>query len=833
MKQSIQFLYKIFKLEGDRGYDNRAVVGGLDRILATWEADARLEELPEDVIQAVIVRLRDYSRLSASSRAEALGGLWRRLQQDAGAEPLEFPPAGDEAAHEESPSIIAPDTKAVPEAPVEAEQPVIKRARRHSPPHPAEVMTDLHDNSSGLDAPVTVLDGVGARYATTLERLGLNSLRDMLYNFPRRYIDYSRLVPINRLHYGDIVTVIGTIQNISTHPMRSGNSKRVEAVLSDGTGALRITWFNPYAAKRYSSGMQISVSGKIDQYLGRLVMNTPEVESLDQQQLSTNRIAPVYPLSGPITQKWMRGMMHKVITHWAPRTHDPLPEQVRSAADLVTLSEALLQIHFPDSWEGLKSAQQRLAFDEIFYLQLGVESQKRAWKSRTGRIFETPEEVLDQYKQLLPYELTGAQQNAVSDIRQDLSSGSPMNRLVQGDVGSGKTVIAAMAIAMLTRHGSQAALMAPTSILAEQHYRSLIDLLSSSLQALDGGEIRLLIGSTPESEKEEIRAGLGDGAIKLVIGTHALIEDPVVFADLELAVVDEQHRFGVEQRALLRSKGTNPHLLMMTATPIPRSLAMTVYGDLELSIIDELPPGRLPVGTYVLTPLERERVYRLIKSQVDSGHQAFIIYPLVEESNGDHMAAVEGRDRLQNDIFPEYRLGLLHGRLRPEEKDDVMQRFSRGEDQIMVSTSVVEVGVDIPNATVMLIEGANRFGLAQLHQFRGRVGRGTDKAYCLLIPETADDIENERLQVMAQTNDGFELADHDLRQRGPGEFLGTRQSGYSELQMASLTDIPLIEKARQQAQAVLENDPDLQLPENQLLRLYLDRSWGLSKTDIS
>lgn len=833
MKQSIQFLYKIFKLEGERGYDNRAVVGGLDRVLATWEADARLEELQEEVIQAVIARLRDYSRLSGSSRAEALEGLWRRLQQDAGADPLEFPPARDEAALEEPPATNAPGTKETPEAPVESAQPVKKRARRPSPPHPAEVMTELQDNSSGLDAPVTVLDGVGSRYSGTLERLGINTLRDMLYNFPRRYIDYSRLVPINRLRYGEIVTVIGTIQNISTHPIRSGNSKRVEAVLSDGTGALRLTWFNPWMAKRFRSGMQVSVSGKIDQYLGRLVMNNPEIENLDQQQLSTNRVVPVYPLSGSITQKWMRGMMHKVITHWAPRTHDPLPEGVRSAADLVTLSEALLQIHFPDSWEALKSAQQRLAFDEIFYLQLGVESQKRAWKSRTGRIFETPDEILDQYKQLLPYELTGAQQSAVADIRQDLSSGSPMNRLLQGDVGSGKTVIAAMAIAMVTRHGSQAALMAPTSILAEQHYRSLIDLLSSSLQALDGGEIRLLIGSTPESEKEEIRAGLGEGAVKLVIGTHALIEDPVVFADLELAVVDEQHRFGVEQRALLRSKGTNPHLLMMTATPIPRSLAMTVYGDLELSIIDELPPGRKPVGTYVLTPLERERVYRLIKSQVDSGHQAFIIYPLVEESNGDHMAAVESRDRLQNDIFPQFRLGLLHGRLRPEEKDDVMQRFSRGEDQIMVSTSVVEVGVDIPNATVMLIEGANRFGLAQLHQFRGRVGRGTDQAYCLLIPETADDIENERLQVMVQTNDGFELADHDLRQRGPGEFLGTRQSGYSELQMASLTDIPLIEKARHQAQAVLENDPDLQLPEYQLLRLYLDRSWGYSKTDIS
>ncbi len=472
MKQSIQILYKIFKLEGERGYDNRAVVGGLDRVLVTWEADARLEELPEEVIQAVSARLRDYSRLSVSSRAEALEGLWRRLQQDAGAEPIEFPPAESEAPLEEASASDDPGKEITPEASTQTKQTVVKRTRRPSPPLPAEVMTEVDDKSPGLDAPVTVLDGVGPRNAGTLERLGIHTLRDMLYNFPRTYIDYSRLEPINRLRYGDIVTVIGTIQNLASRPMHSGSSKRVEAVLSDGSGAIRLTWFNPWMAKRLNSGMQVSVSGKIDQYLGRLVMNNPEVENLDQQQLSTNRIAPVYSLSGSITQKWMRGMMHKVITHWAPRTHDPLPESVRSAAGLVSLSEALLQIHYPDSWEALESSQQRLAFDEIFYLQLGVESQKRAWKSRTGRIFETPEEVLGQFIGQLPYELTGAQHRAVADIQQDLSSGSPMNRLLQGDVGSGKTVIAALAIAMVTRHMSQAALMAPTSILAEQHYKS-------------------------------------------------------------------------------------------------------------------------------------------------------------------------------------------------------------------------------------------------------------------------------------------------------------------------------------------------------------------------
>ncbi|MGW8249467.1 MAG: ATP-dependent DNA helicase RecG [Anaerolineales bacterium] len=830
MKQSIQFLYKIFKLEADRGYDNRAVVGGLDRILSNWEADARLEGLPEEVIQVVNSRLHDYSRLSESSRVEALQGLWQRLEQETGAEPLEFPPADGGQVESQPPSSST--NKRTPSTSPRTDEPSApKRTRRSATP---QSPTEIRDASPGLDAPVTVLDGVGPRNASTLERLGLKTLRDMLYNFPRRYIDYSRLEPINRLRYGDQVTIIGTIQRLATHPMPGGNSKRVEAILSDGSGSLRITWFNPWVAKRISNGVQVSVSGKIDQYLGRLVMNNPEVEKLDQQQLSTNRIVPVYSLTSNITPNWMRKMMHQVISYWAPRIQDPLSEEMRSYADLMPLPEALLQIHFPDSWEQLKSAQQRLAFDEIFYLQLGVESQKRLWRSYTGRVFETSEELLDQYMQKLPYELTAAQQRALEDIRTDLSSGYPMNRLLQGDVGSGKTIIAALAVAMVTRHAAQAALMAPTSILAEQHYRNLVNLLVDTIPTLESGQVRLLIGSTPESEKETIRAGLADGSIKLVVGTHALIEDPVIFADLELAVVDEQHRFGVEQRALLHSKGTNPHLLMMTATPIPRSLALTVYGDLDLSVIDELPPGRQPVGTYVLTPVERERVYGLIKSQVDSGRQAFIIFPLVEESEqSEQMAAVQMHTHLKEEVFTTYRLGLLHGRLRPEEKDEVMQRFSHGEDQILVSTSVVEVGVDIPNATVMLVEGANRFGLAQLHQFRGRVGRGSDKAYCLLIPETADQIENQRLQVMAKTNDGFELADYDLQQRGPGEFLGTRQSGYIELQMASLTDLPLIEKGRRQARELLEKDPELQLPEHQLLRERFEQSWGAGKPDSS
>lgn len=850
MKPSVERLYKIFKLEVERGYDNRAVVGGLERLLESWEAEARLGGLPEELIQVIRNCLRSYGDLDEAMRAQSLQELWQRLEREAGADPLSFPlpePKTEsiEAAGRTASHIKQLTNKTGFEIPAPLAAPDQSRSRRTRKTRTA-VATEIDGQPPALNASVTVLPGVGPGNAKNLGRLNIKTLRDMLYFFPRRYVDYSQLLPINRLRYNQEVTVIGTLQSVETRPRSGGNLKIVEAILSDGTGALRLTWFNPWMAKRLHPGLQVSVAGRVDQYLGRLVMTNPSVEPLDQQQLSTNRIVPIYPSTANIHQAWLRRIIAQVINQWAPRLADPLPEKVRRSAGLVELSEALLQIHFPDSWEKLKAAQERLAFDEIFLLQLGVLGQKRAWQSRSARVFDIPQEWLEQIVSKLPFPLTTAQQRVLEDVRRDLASGRPMNRLLQGDVGSGKTVIAALAIAMVTRHASQAAFMAPTSILAEQHYHSMLKFLSEAggqQETIDGEtfapilapeQIRLLIGSTPENEKNEIREGLANGSIKLVIGTHALIEDPVAFADLELAIVDEQHRFGVEQRAALRSKGTNPHLLVMTATPIPRSLALTIYGDLDLSIIDEMPPGRQTVGTYLLSPRERERAYRLIRSQVEAGRQAFIIYPLIEESEkSEALAAVEEHARLQAEIFPSFRVGLLHGRLTPDEKDEVMHRFRRNEYQILVSTSVVEVGVDIPNATVMLIEGANRFGLAQLHQFRGRVGRGAEKSYCILIPDTTDAVENERLQVMTQTNDGFILAEQDLRQRGPGEFLGTRQSGYKELQLASLTDIHLIEKARRHAQELFDSDPNLELAENRPLAGYLENFWGEIRSDIS
>jgi len=411
-----------------------------------------------------------------------------------------------------------------------------------------------------------------------------------------------------------------------------------------------------------------------------------------------------------------------------------------------------------------------------------------------------------------------------------------MNRLLQGDVGSGKTVVAALAAGMVTRMGAQAAIMAPTGILAEQHYRNFSNLLTLGEGGLQPAAICLLTGDTPNGERTEIYEKLASGEIKVLVGTHALLEEPVTFANLQLAIIDEQHRFGVEQRALLRAKGRNPHLLVMTATPIPRSLALTIYCDLDISIMDEMPTGRQPVQTFVLRPQERERAYSLIRSQIQAGKQAFIIYPLIEESEkmDELRAAVDEHARLQAEIFPDLQLGLLHGRMRPDEKERVMADFRDKKYDILISTTVVEVGVDIPNATVMLIEGANRFGLAQLHQLRGRVGRVADQSYCLLIPDHEDAVENERLQAMAESNDGFVLAERDLQQRGPGEFLGTRQSGYaSSLRMASLTDVALIEKARLQAKKLFEKDPALQKEEHRLLAEALERFCGGGKGDVS
>lgn len=803
-------------------------MGGLANILSSWELEAREDQLHEQIIQAVISRLRDYHRLSEESREEALKGIWKRVNKES---PLEQ--KQDQVDEENLPTEKpTPAPQQISEPPAQVKKP--------SQPDQKELQTEESVTPPAekldVDIPVNSIKGIGEKKTSALTRMGISSIRDLLYTFPRRHDDYSKLKPIGNLWFGEEVTVIGTIDSVSTRSIRSGKMKLVEAVVSDKSGALKVTWFNqPWLEQQLSRAKHVVLSGEIEQYLGRLTMNNPEWEPLSKKQLHTNRIVPVYPLTKNITQKWLRGIIHDAVQKYGPSIEDPLPDQLRSSISLPKLPDAIQEIHFPDSDQSLQKAKQRLAFDELFLLQMGVLKQKMQWENRPGQVFDSPDDWINSRVKQLPFQLTKAQIKALTQIREDLRSGHPMNRLLQGDVGSGKTVIAALAALIVIRQGAQAAFMAPTSILAEQHFNTLKKLLNNDPNEVKENEISLLIGSTPEDQKEQIRKKLSQGEIKLVIGTHALLQEPVEFQNLQLAIVDEQHRFGVEQRGILRQKGNNPHLLVMTATPIPRSLALTTFGDLELSVIDELPPGRLSVETHVLYPREIERAYSLVRRQVDNGNQAFIIYPLVEESeNIDEKAAVDEFRRLQDEIFPSYSLGLLHGQMRPDEKVNVMTLFRDKEIQILISTSVVEVGVDIPGATVMLVEGAHRFGLAQLHQFRGRVGRSDQKSYCILIPGNAEEVENQRLQAMVETNDGFVLAEKDLAIRGPGQFLGTRQSGYTELKFASITDLQLIEQARQHASELFRQDPELSQENHQKLALAVNQFWTQKNSgDIS
>ena len=803
------------RLERSQGYQNKAVMGGFGALASSWPADARGAKMPESLISRVSAILRLYPDKSSEERRLDLMEMAAILNLgEIGA----FPPAGVEA------NITRFSDKALPMAEEK------KTARKTTPTGGRSIAPARLPMSpqAGLDAPVGVIRGVGEQQIKNLNRLGISTIRDLLYHFPRRYDDYSKLKTINQLRIGDDVTVVANVVNVMLFPTRSGK-KVVEAVVSDTTGSMRLLWFNQeWVLRSLKPDMLISISGRVDQYLNRPVIWHPDFEPIEKQQLNTNRIVPVYPLTAKVTQKWLRRTIFSTMNYWIPRVEEFLTDKIRQRATVVGIQQALREVHFPESLESLRMAQRRLAFDECFLQQLGIIQQKRQWLEMTGTAYPVGDDWLDSMINLLPYKLTGAQARTIKEIRSDVSGVHPMNRLLQGDVGSGKTIVALLGMAMVISHGAQAAFMAPTGILAEQHYRTALHLLTQSHRGqqpfLEPAQVRLLTGDTPRSERSEINTGLRDGSVKLLIGTHALIEGPITFQNLQIAVVDEQHRFGVAQRAALRSKGENPHLLVMTATPIPRSLQLTVFGGLDVSVMDEMPKGRIPIITTIASPSARAQVYDRIREEVRNGHQAFIIYPLVEAGdNEDARAAVEEQERLQTEVFPDLRVGLVHGRLKPAEKDAVMLRFRNHDFDILVSTSVVEVGVDIPNATIMIIEGANRFGLAQLHQFRGRVGRGTAASYCILIPDLDDSSENKRLQTMTETNDGFVLAEQDLRERGPGDFLGTRQAGFSEFKMASLADVRLIHLARQVAEEVLAEDPSLARSEHLPLKRAVDK----------
>jgi ATP-dependent DNA helicase RecG len=953
MHPALAQLHKVLQLEVNAGYPNRAVIGGLPKMLGFWKPNAERTGIDPTFIRAVEELLRAYPDQGPTERSATVSALFTLLREAAAAAPprpgssqaravrpetarqpaapeTASPPPQPAATRPEAasagrpspsgpaappsttgapaqaaqsqtptPTYSAPDSLPQQPAPAAAsgtpaaprqtaahepahqhpqappaaapnaareqpparqqpkagrgrpqkpggapaqrmrrdvidsgEEPLEPRPRRAVSPRPLRSATPV-DVAAGIDAPLTVLYGVGPETAAQFARLGIKTLRDLLLHFPRRYDDYSRMKTINRLEPDEECTVIGTVREATVRPMRGRPGSMIKVIISDSTGELELTFFNqPHLTKQLVPGRQIVASGRVRQYLGHITMQPREWEDLDRELLSTGRIVPVYPASTQIRPRQIRKLTTQVVHYWAPKQPDPLPAALVERAGLMPYAEALSQVHFPDSQEKLAAARHRLAFDELLLLQLGVLRQRQAWQSVAGQVLQVDDSAHQAFIASLPYPLTNAQQRAVAQIRSDLARNVPMNRLLQGDVGSGKTAVAAAAMAVTVQAGAQAAIMAPTSILAEQHFNTLAALLAPVI----GGPaaIRLLQGATSAFEKAAIYEGLRTGEVKVVVGTHAIIEDPVDFANLGLVVVDEQHRFGVAQRAALRSKGANPHLLVMTATPIPRSLALTVYGDLDLTVLDEMPPGRKPIQTYLVKAKERERGYGFIRSQVVKGRQAFVIFPLVEESDKiEARAAVAEHERLQRDVFRDFRLGLLHGRMKPDEKDEVMARFRAGEYHILVSTSVVEVGVDVPNATVILIEGANRFGLAQLHQFRGRVGRGEHASFCLLVNDSGKAHSEERLQAMVESQDGFYLAEKDLDLRGPGDFLGTRQSGFAGLHMARLTDLSTIEQARREARQLFEKDPGLQAPDHQLLARRLEEFWTPGDTDAS
>jgi len=678
-----------------------------------------------------------------------------------------------------------------------------------------------------LETEVQYLKGVGPKLAQVLSKLNIYTLGDLLFHLPRRYEDRRHFRKIAHARPGEAVTVAGKLVTVDNVKVRN-NMTLTKAYLDDGSGVLELVWYNQPYMKDTLSKLRNSVIvayGVVKESPYGLQMETPEWEDLPDgadpdSLLSVNRIVPIYPLTEGIRQKRMRQILYNAVqyAHLAPEI---LPRSVRERVGLPPIAQALQQIHFPDEESQIEPARRRLVFEEFFLMQLGVGMQRRQNQQERGIAMRIDEQRLnEQLQRLVPFELTNAQKRVIREIWSDMTLPHPMNRLLQGDVGSGKTIVAAAAILAAVDNQYQAAMMAPTEILAEQHYINLHRLF----QPL-GISVELLVGRLSSKQRQQARERVASGRAMVAVGTHALIQEEVSFARLGLAIVDEQHRFGVLQRAALRDKGIMPHLLVMSATPIPRTLTMTLYGELDVSILDEMPPGRKPVKTHWKTPEERLKVYAGVRKLIEEGRQAYVICPLIDESDKLQVrAAEEMAEHLQKDVFPDLRVGLLHGRMKPAEKEAVMEQFRAGELDILVSTTVIEVGVDVPNAAVIVIEDADRFGLAQLHQLRGRVGRSEHQSFCILIANPKSEDGQRRMDIMARTNNGFIIAEEDLKIRGPGEIFGTKQSGMPSFRVADLVkDMGLLEVARQEAFRVLEQDPDLSKPEHEALRDAVSR----------
>jgi ATP-dependent DNA helicase RecG len=709
------------------------------------------------------------------------------------------------------------------------------------------------------------MKGVGPRRAADLQRVGLTTVEDFLYRFPIRYEDRGSFQTIASLRPGVPATIVGEVIGCGLRPTRRPRFKIFEIMVRDATGSLRAIWFNqPFLNDVFRPHQRVILFGKLELTPHGLQLQSPQYEILrgeddtpggagaetlagpgsgtpasaaskpgvreaadPDETLHTGRIVPVYEKTGHLTAKVQRALVHQALAQLPVQLPDPLPADVLARQGLIDRRTALHDVHFPQEGTPVAElnafrspAQKRLIFEEFFLFQLGIVLRKRRSESdRKPRSVEITDAIRESARRVLPFKLTGDQKKSIKEIVDDMKRPQPMNRLLQGDVGSGKTIVALMAALVAMENGFQVAFMAPTEILAEQHFINIRRLLEASRF-----RIALLTGSTPAKKRREMQAELAGGSLHLVVGTHALVEEPVGFRELGLVIIDEQHRFGVMQRATLRSKGQHPDVLVMTATPIPRTLALTTYGDLDVSIMREMPPGRHPIKTIAKPETRRDEIYEFVRTQVGQGRQAYVIYPLVEESEKvDLRAATEMADHLAQDIFPDLRVALLHGRMKQDAKDRVMQAFARGEYHILVSTTVVEVGVDVANAAVMLVEHAERFGLSQLHQLRGRVGRGPHQSYCILLYQyPITDQGRERLKALTDTTDGFVIAEKDLELRGPGDFFGTRQSGLPTLRVGDLVrDHLIMEEARREASAALD-DPSQQ----EMLAAFVRESWA-------
>jgi len=688
-----------------------------------------------------------------------------------------------------------------------------------------------------LLTPIQYIKGIGPQLAKLFEKKGILTVEDALYFLPRCYEDRRGLKKISELEAGRKETGFGEILLSGVAFYRNKKRRVFEAVVGDGSGTITLKWFHwneRYLRERFKKGRKLIFSGDVRWFNFQREIHHPEVEVVDgeieEDYLNFRRIVPIYSETEGLYQRTLRRLMKTILEGYADELSSPIPPEIVAGQDLIDFSEAFRRVHFPPDGESIDAlnlqrsdGHRRIIFDEFFFLELAMALKKKGVALETGISFRTEGTLSQRFLNQLDFKLTRAQERVLTEIKEDLEKPHPMNRLIQGDVGSGKTVVAVLTCLYVVECGYQAAIMAPTEVLAEQHFLNV----HRWVEPL-GIKVGLLTSSVKGSEREDLYQRIRTGDVQLVIGTHAVIQEAVEFNRLGLAIIDEQHRFGVVQRGLLKKKGGSPDVLVMTATPIPRTLAMTIYGDLDVSLIDEMPPGRVAVETKVFPEPARAKVYRIVKEEVRKGRQAFVVYPLVEESEKlDLMDATRMAEHLQKEIFPEFRIGLLHGRMKSDEKEAVLVEFKEGRIQILVATTVIEVGIDMPNASVMVVEHAERFGLSQLHQLRGRIGRGRYPSTCILLAQYRSSEEARiRLRAMEKTTDGFKIAEEDLALRGPGEFFGIRQSGLPDFRVAHLIrDTPILIEARKEAFRVIQEDPELVHPAHGGLKDRLIKRW--------